>query len=308
MSGSQELGPPSLEILNERIELRAEENADAQRTLVDGIRQEQKLRQELLEKRYHSGIVQPVDPNKKVIIVGFAESTRQLTPFHRSDYEVWGLNELYQAPWHGKYGQPRWDRWFELHRPGESECSNRNLENFKHLSRLPCPVFMADRMPQVPNSVRYPIEAVQDAFPDMPNKANRYFTNTISYEIALAIMEGYSEIRVYGVDMAQASEYGVERPSCEWWMGVAYGRGIKLYLPDACDMLKTAYLYGVEDDKRYDVFSKMNDRIKEFEAHRNGVGQMRENAQADFHRLNGAIEAYQFFIRNYQLDARDPNK
>jgi hypothetical protein len=73
-------------------------------------------------------------------------------------------------------------------------------------------------------------------------------------------------------------------------------------------MLKTAYLYGIEDDRRYDLFSKMTDRIKEFEARRNGVGQMRENAQADFHRLNGAIEAYRFFIRNYQMDARDRHK
>lgn len=301
-------GDCRIDFFDDKIRKQVEKNAGIQRSLLDGIREEQRLRQELLNERYRNGICRPVDPNRKVIIVGFAESTRQLVPFSRTDYEVWGLNELYRAPWDGRYGQPRWDRWFEMHRPSQADFKHRSQEHFKYLSKLSCPVFMADRVPEVPNSVRYPIEAVEAAFCNMPPKANRYFTNTISYQIALAILEGYGEIRIYGVDMAQASEYGVERPSCEWWMGVAFGRGIKLWLPDACDMLKTAYLYGIEDDKRYDIFSKMQDRIREFEARRNGAGQMRENIQADFHKLNGAIDAYQFFIRNYQLDMRDPNK
>ena len=49
--------------------------------------------------------------------------------------------------------------------------------------------------------------------------------------IALAIYEDFDIIHVYGVDMAVCGEYEQQRPSCEFFCGIAKGKGIELYIP-----------------------------------------------------------------------------
>jgi hypothetical protein len=67
--------------------------------------------------------------------------------------------------------------------------------------------------------------------------------------IALAVYEGFKTIDIYGVDMAVGSEYGEQRPSCEYYIGIAKGKGIDIKLPAACDLLKSRFIYGFENDK-----------------------------------------------------------
>jgi hypothetical protein len=55
-----------------------------------------------------------------------------------------------------------------------------------------------------------------------------YFSNTIDYMIALAVYEGYTELDLYGVNMARESEYYYEKPGVDYWCGQAMGRGIKV--------------------------------------------------------------------------------
>jgi len=68
--------------------------------------------------------------------------------------------------------------------------------------------------------------------------------------IALAITEGFEEIGIYGVDMAVGKEYIKERPSVEYFLGIARGRGIKVIIPDACDLLKTRFIYAFESNRQ----------------------------------------------------------
>ena len=79
--------------------------------------------------------------------------------------------------------------------------------------------------------------------------------------IAMAIYEGFDVIHLYGVDMAVGSEYEKQRPSCEFWMGVAKELGIKLYIPDQSDLLKCLCVYG-RSTKMEPFVLKMNDRKK----------------------------------------------
>lgn len=74
-----------------------------------------------------------------------------------------------------------------------------------------------------------------------------YFTNTIDYALALAIYKGFTEIDLYGVNMAFGSEYEYEKPGVEFWIGQAMGRGIKVTNHSkASTILKTrdGLLYG----------------------------------------------------------------
>jgi hypothetical protein len=62
--------------------------------------------------------------------------------------------------------------------------------------------------------------------------------------LAWAIWKGtYDTIGMWGVDMALdgvtgESEYSHQRPSVEYWLGIAQGRGIKLVLPTESEILK----------------------------------------------------------------------
>lgn len=130
-------------------------------------------------------------PLKKVAIVGFSQHKVE-APYNDPSFEIWGLNDLHESI-------PRWNRWFEMHSDKQIKdyCSRKQGKPYlEGLAGLGVPVFMQKPRPEVPTSVEYPIERMKALFGD-------YFTNSISYMLALAIDEGYQEIHVYGVDMAQ---------------------------------------------------------------------------------------------------------
>jgi hypothetical protein len=130
-------------------------------------------------------------PLKKVAIVGFSQHKVE-APYNDPTFEIWGLNDLHESI-------PRWNRWFEMHSDKQIKdyCSRKQgVPYLEGLSKLNVPVYMQKQRPEVPTSVEYPIERMKAQFGD-------YFTNSISYMLAMAIDEGYQVIHVYGVDMAQ---------------------------------------------------------------------------------------------------------
>ncbi|GAG52607.1 unnamed protein product, partial [marine sediment metagenome] len=201
----------------------------------------------------------PERTRDKVCIVGCSDSCKQ-TPFDRADeFEFWGVNNLmWTLP-----GQA-WTRWFEIHQIEQNEqgiWERRGDPNFRNLTvdqyldqlaKLNIPIFMREINPKVPTSILMPYDALADKF-------GRYFTNTISWEIAMGIAMGFKEIRIYGVDMAVDTEYGHQRPSCEYFLGVAAGLGIKIWIPDTCDLLKTRFLYGKEEPQAREFTEKLQE-------------------------------------------------
>jgi len=183
----------------------------------------------------------------KVAIVGFAPSTMSDVKhlFDNPDFEIWGLNQLYMA-FNPSHNLPslgdRADRWFQIH-SRQSYDANTLRDHSHHewmANETRFPIYMQEKDPTIPMSVRLPKEKILKEF-------GTYFTNSISWEIAVAIMEGFKEIHLYGVDMATHSEYAYERPSVEFFLGWARGRGIKIVVPERCDLLKTLWLYPYED-------------------------------------------------------------
>ena len=199
-----------------------------------------------------------VDPQlRKVAIVGFASSTRDLAPFDDPAWEVWGVNQLYRHI-------PRATRWFEIHR----NWNEHVVEGTDHLGWLraaPIPTYMVEPVPEIPNSVRYPLEAVCAEF-------SRYFTSTIAYMIALAILEDFGEIGIYGVDMIVGGEYGDQKACCEWLMGIAHGRGKVVTLPKHSALCRAHHLYGYEQEPDWGpmklsvVQARFNDLIGQHKA------------------------------------------
>ena len=172
-------------------------------------------------------------PLKKVCIVGFAESYKQ-APFDDPSYTIWGMNQLYR--W-----IPRADRWFEMHKDYLSD-QVEDSDYLGWLKECQIPIYMLQRDPAIPNSIAYPIDSVVASV-----VKQYYFTSTVAYMLALAILEGFEQISIYGVDLAADSEYSYQKPNAEYLIGIATDRGIKVNVPVTSALMKQRYLYGYQD-------------------------------------------------------------
>lgn len=226
---------------------------------------------------------------EKVCIVGCSHSKTQ-TPFDKPDeYEFWGVNNLcltLQGPW---------TRWFEIHhisqkdgqwlRRGKPDFRGQSVKDYLEvLAKLPCPVYMQQPCLLVPNAIPYPKDQIVQMF-------GNYFTNTISWMIALGIAEKFKEIRIYGVDMAVDTEYHHQRPSCEFFMGLARGAGINIYVPDSCDLLKARFLYGFDEPQETAWSTKMSETINVLEEKRSQAEKEKLFRQKQEDQYIGAIQA-----------------
>lgn len=245
---------------------------------------------------------------KRVAIVGFAPHWIE-APFDDEDVEIWSLNEFYDvAP--SQLLKPRQEgrlRWFEIHvRETEYEGNpflhsrNKSNEHAAKLAALGCPVYMHRQWHDIPNSVPYPKDAIIA-------KYGRYFTNSISWMLALAIEEGFTEIGLYGVDMATNTEYGYERPSCEYVLGWVRALGIRLVMPESCDLIKSAFLYGFEVDRASFARKKLEKRVEEVRARRHHVENQMEALRNTQMQLLGAEENTKY-IREILIGNLDPRR
>ncbi|MBI2934674.1 MAG: hypothetical protein HYY29_03785 [Chloroflexi bacterium] len=239
---------------------------------------------------------------KKVAILGFTDSWK-LAPFGDPSFEIWGLNELYLFISHIPGG--RYDRWFELHMQ-DGLKSDRKRSNappdahIENLKKLNCPIYMQQHWDDIPNSIPYPMAQICEAFPNPSPGWKPYLTNTVSYMLAVAIMEGFGEIHIYGVDMSHDTEYGGQRPSCEYFVGLAVGRGIKVYIPPVADLLKTVFFYGYEQEAEAGFDMKLKARAAELQAKANALQQeLNEKNQALQQHL-GALQDCQHMLKNWR--------
>jgi hypothetical protein len=201
-------------------------------------------------------IADDVKPARKIAIVGTAPSSLHLAPWNKEGWEIWGCAGVFSAI--DVTTIKNLALWFEIHTIEQIMKDFNTLEVFK---KMPCPVIMIDENPDLPNSKAYPLDKILAFLP-------RYFSNTISYMIAYAIWlhklgENIETIGVWGVDMAAGGEYAFQRPSCEFYLGVAQGMGIEVIIPGEADLMKCSYLYGFEEEKLGADMAKYQAREKE---------------------------------------------
>jgi hypothetical protein len=208
-----------------------------------------------------------VGGKRKICIVGFAPG-RENAPYGDKSFEFWALNEMHMAPEVKKI-----DVLFELHDYKWIKEGKRSPGHLKWLQKATVPVMMQKHFPDIPNSIPFPRKRLEEKF-------GAYFTNTISWEIALATDIGVDEIHIYGVNMATDIEYQSQRPSCEYYIGIARGRGIEVYVPPESDLLKCFYQYGFEDGE----LSIMAQRLKRLEEEQEAKWKM-HNQQVELHNI-----------------------
>lgn len=179
---------------------------------------------------------------RKICILGFADSRVQ-APFQDSSWEIWGVNDVYAHV-------PKVDVTFEVH-PTLGLGHRRNPQHEAWLREGKQPVWMTQAHKDFPSSQGVPYDLLIQKFP------RAYFTNSISIMLGMAILDivgeapwkekdwTRGEIAIYGVDMAATSEYGSQRPSCEYFVGIADGLQIPVFIPENSDLCKATGVYGL---------------------------------------------------------------
>jgi len=92
----------------------------------------------------------------------------------------------------------------------------------KRMNDWELPLIAPYKYEEVPLSQAFPLEKCVEVF------GYPYFTNTICYMIAFAIMSGAREIQLFGINQVGGQEYAEERGGVEYWIGQALGRGISV--------------------------------------------------------------------------------
>jgi len=116
-------------------------------------------------------------------------------------------------------------------------------EVIERINKMKVPLIAPFRYEEIPLSEAFPIHEVAKHF------GNPYFSNTIAYMIAYALLEfekqaegsnlvGY-ELSTFGVNQASSSEYFYEKAGVEYWLGIALGKGVKISINGAKSELLT---------------------------------------------------------------------
>lgn len=187
----------------------------------------------------------------KLAIVGSHPDTRANAPWGNLDFDIWVFNEAAMAnpidtpadP--SKHWCKRWDACFQMHKP-EIYTSPHNRSNAGHWDWLqkshgPRPIYMQERDERVPNSTLYPIEQAVEL------TGEKYFTSSFAYALALACLQGYEYIEIYGSDLVSNTEYSYQAECFKFWVAFLRGRGIEIVMKCWASAF-VAPLYGYEGE------------------------------------------------------------
>ena len=163
----------------------------------------------------------------KIAVIACGHDAKD-APFN-SDWQIWSMGRNY-------HWIPNFDCWFEMHSL-EIVKANSQPEMVDFLNKAGKKLYSG--FPKdFKDSTPYPIEIL--------DKYRRYMTSSVAYMLALAIEENPEEIGVWGVDMTGDNEYMHQRSACEYLLGLAEGRGIKVTTSPSCPLLKSKRMYAIE--------------------------------------------------------------
>lgn len=269
----------------------------------------------------------------KIAICGSAPSSAHLAPFADKssvtfaqgkvptnpsphvdeEWEIWGCSP-------GLYGlAPRANRWFEVHRwePGQAWFSPEYVQFLKNFKG---PVYTGAPVPEIPNHVVYPIDAVEDEFSAF------FLTSSLALMQALAIQtieqirkarrtgnpadlprgilgnellkeDDDDVIGLWGVDMSATEEYARQRPGCWFFCLQILERGIGLYYPPESDLMVPEPVYGLcEWDHEY---IKATARARELGQRHAMAQQKLQEASNEMNMIGGARDNLNYMITNW---------
>jgi hypothetical protein len=194
-----------------------------------------------------------------VVILGNADS-KSLYDWTRNDADVFVFNEAANTAFKGKPVTGV----FQLHDPviWQNPNNRNDPTHFEWLKSTNVKVYMQARYPEVPMSEEFPRDAVINQIYNgkIMRSATEYepireVSCTPAWALAWAIHQGYKRIEIYGVALASNTEYAYQQGNFKFWVGVAIGRGIDLFI--ASEMFDNPqYGYEGEVEIPYSAFAE----------------------------------------------------
>ena len=166
----------------------------------------------------------------KVALVGGCPNSEYLAPFSDKEWDIWVHgNQM------NRHENRRVSRIFEIH----DDLSEHPPQYAPWIAEKKIPMIVGRNFPIKADHI--------SVFPF--DKANaimgQHLTSTPAYMMALAIIEGATEIGIYGVDMSvDDHEYFHQRPTMYAWVGYARGLGIKVTIPKESSLFIDKYVEG----------------------------------------------------------------
>lgn len=184
---------------------------------------------------------------KTVHIYGAARNVRE-APLPSKGVEVWLSNSptttLIRCPRAINY----WTRWFNLHSVKHMKGAYPAGYSYYGTKAEGRPVYFLKVQPDVPTSIAFPREKIQAAFATKKGP-NRYFTCSVAWLIAFAILEGFERIELWGFELRDSKlYYKLERPCVFYWIKQARDRGIEVTYQAAIE--KIPFEPGDPDDHK----------------------------------------------------------
>lgn len=175
----------------------------------------------------------------KVYILGKGAGWDDAPLIHgESDRQVWGLNDHIMSRPFDIIFEPHDVEWWKEHCDEATwyhKTAPRYLQHFKKVNEMEIPYLTLKHYDFIPTSKPYPVEEICESF------GIDYFTGGVDYMMAYAIWTKVESIDLYGVHTVYDDEYQYQKPSLEFWIGVAIGRGIKVTVHGSHSLLKPMY-------------------------------------------------------------------
>lgn len=160
---------------------------------------------------------------KNIAIIAAHSETRRSAPFADPNWEIWACSPSNL----GKV--PRHEAWFEIHSPF-GETMKDYTEYHRWLRTLPL-VYVRDMGADLPGACWYPQDEMIAEFGPF------FFTSSMAYMAAMAIMRNPPAIGFWGVQLAIGGSYEMQRPGCQYFIQKARDRGIQVVLPPKSRLL-----------------------------------------------------------------------
>ncbi len=175
---------------------------------------------------------EPAPVPEGIAVLGSHPATVAKAPFHQN----W---LIYSCSPHNfeQRTLPRFDAWFEVHRPIADKT--RAYPYLRFLESVPL-VWMRDKeaMHLFPGAKEYPEEKMKEIFGPFT------FTSSIAYIMAMAITDcmeqGIKKLGLWGIMQASESEYAYQRPGIQNLIWEAAKRDIQVICPRESKLLDPA--------------------------------------------------------------------
>lgn len=163
---------------------------------------------------------------KKLAIVG-SGSTRNQAPYQDQSYEIWGTGTTATHR-----DVERLTCIIELH---DKEVYQNYQNAFIDFNG---PIYTKTFDTHLKNCLLFPMIEVLKEYPAP-------YDCTISYMIALAMLQGFDLIELYGVHLNASDEYMKQKTSVAFMVGFARGQGVEVVIADGSPFLMSGdnYIY-----------------------------------------------------------------